>query len=217
MRSFQLVMMFIIMLKKLEWEIVINLQEFQTECSDWNQNCTQSPWANCCQKCFTHLVLDLPYQILTQRTWNNDLSYVANAMTGLCQQYTCCHATSLYSAVSYARWVSCVGCEIFSAFWFGDTTNDYMKGIFLSDAILLLDIINLVKFRLEDGKESAHFNRSYGLNISKLIVLSNVILLLKSRIPIQMHYYGYFVYLTMCAICGLIVHFWTQQRVPSPH
>jgi hypothetical protein len=202
------------MLKKLEWEIVINLHEFQTECSDGlepklhPQHSSKLLPKMFHSPCVGFAIPNFDSTNMKQRLelcgkchdWAVSAVYVLS-----------CHKFLSYSAVSYARWVSWVGCGIFSAFWFGDTTNDYMKGIFLSDAILqvitLLDIINLVKFRLEDGKASAHFNRSYGLNISKLIVLSTVILLLKSRIPIQMHYYGYFMYLTMCAICGLIVHF----------
>ena len=125
-----------------------------------------------------------------------------------------CHKFLSYSVVSYVRWISWVGFAIFSAFWFGDATNDYMKGIFLSDAILqvitLMDIINMVKFRLEDDKASEHFKRRSYLNILKLIVLCTVIWLLKSSIPSQVQYYGYYLYLITCAICGFIIHFWSK-------
>lgn len=133
-----------------------------------------------------------------------------------------CHRFLSYSAVSHMRWISWVGCGMFSAFWFGDKTKDYMKGIFLSDTILqvitLLDIVNLKKFkledfRLEDGNGFTHFNQSYSFNIFKLIVLSTLIWLLNSKIPIQMHYYGYFMYLMMCAICRLIVTSLFSHRI----
>ena len=132
-----------------------------------------------------------------------------------------CHKFLSYSAVSYVRWVSWVGCAILCAFCFGDSTNnDYKKGIFLSDLILqlitLLDILNMVKFKLEDGdKVPAYFNRSsVSFHILKLVVLCIVIGLLKQIVPIQMHYYGYFIYILICAICGFIVHFWTYPFVP---
>lgn len=128
------------------------------------------------------------------------------------------HKFLSYSAVSYVRWVSWVGCLILCTFCFGDSTNDYKKGVFLSDLILqfitLLDIINMVKFKLEEDKVSAYFNRSSVFHILKLVVLCIVIGLLKQIVPIQMHYYGYFIYILISAICGFIVHFWTDQFVP---
>lgn len=132
-----------------------------------------------------------------------------------------CHKFLSYSAVSYVRWVSWVGCALLLVFCFGDSTNptnDYKKGLFLSDLILqlitLLDIINMVKFKLEEDKVSAYFKRSSVFHILKLVVLCIVIGLLKQIVPIQMHYYGYFIYILICAICGFIVNFWTKQFVP---
>ena len=125
-----------------------------------------------------------------------------------------CHNFLSYAVVSYTRWVSWVGCGLLSAFWFGDITNDYSKGIFLSDAILqsitLLDIANLVKYKLEDEKMPAHFNRSSVLNWSMFMIWCAIIWMMKSRIPIQMHYCGYFIYLITCTICGFFVHLWTK-------
>lgn len=131
-----------------------------------------------------------------------------------------CHKFLSYSVVSYVRWVSWVGCAILCAFCFGDSTNnDYKKGIFLSDLILqlitLLDILNMVKFKLEDDKVSAYFNRSsVSFHILKLVVLCIFIGLLNQIVPIQVHYYGYLIYILICAICGFIVHFWTYPFVP---
>ena len=129
-----------------------------------------------------------------------------------------CHKFLSYSAVSYVRWLSWAGCLILCAFCFGDSTNDYKKGVFLSDLILqfitILDIINMVKFKLEDDKVSTYFNRSGVFQTLKLVVLCIVIGLLKQIVPIQMHYYGYFIYILICAICGRIVHYWTNQFVP---
>ena len=72
----------------------------------------------------------------------------------------------------------------------------------------------MVKFKLEEDKVPAYFNRSSVFHILKLVVLCIVIGLLKQIVPIQMHYYGYFIYILICAICGFIVHFWTDQFVP---
>jgi len=128
-----------------------------------------------------------------------------------------CYKFLSYSAVTYNRRISWAGCVMLFTFYLGDTTNDLKKGLFLNDLILqvitLLDIINLVTFKLEDNKATVHDNHSFFLNIIKMVVLCTVIVFLKLRVPIQLHYYGYLMYLMTCVICGFMVDIW-EKRLP---
>ena len=131
-----------------------------------------------------------------------------------------CHKFLSYSVVAHVRWLSWVGCGMLCTFVYGDRGNNISNGLVLSDCILqlitLVDVENLKKhFKFDDGKAFSHLQRASYHDTLKLVVLCASIWFSGPFVPAKMHYFGYPMYLIICAACGVFVHFWTQSGVDA--